>query len=62
MGLMAITNLIAILLLSKLAFKLAKDYNSQRKAGKDPVFDAGQFPEVQTRIEPGVWDDRLKTE
>jgi len=62
MGLMAITNLIAILLLSKLAFKLAKDYNSQRKTGKDPVFDAGQFPEVQTRIEPGVWDDRLKTE
>ena len=40
MGLMAITNLIAILLLSNLAIKLAKDYNAQRKAGKLPTFDA----------------------
>lgn len=37
MGLMAITNLIAILLLSNLAIKLAKDYNAQRKAGKLPT-------------------------
>ncbi len=34
MGLMAITNLIAILLLSGIAFKLAKDYNQQLVAGK----------------------------
>ncbi|HBO3455799.1 sodium:alanine symporter family protein [Pseudomonas aeruginosa] len=58
MGLMAITNLIAILLLSNLAIKLAKDYNAQRKAGKLPTFDARQFPEVQQKLEPGIWDDR----
>ena len=37
MGLMAITNPIAILLLSNLAIKLAMDYNAQRKAGKLPT-------------------------
>ncbi|MBT8768623.1 sodium:alanine symporter family protein [Pseudomonas boanensis] len=58
MGLMAITNLIAILLLSKLAFKLAKDYNAQRKAGKLPTFDASQYPEIQAKLEPGVWDKK----
>ena len=60
MGLMAITNLIAILLLSNLAIKLARDYNDQRKAGKLPTFDASQFPEVQAKLEPGVWDNRAK--
>ncbi|MBX9756462.1 MAG: alanine:cation symporter family protein [Pseudomonadaceae bacterium] len=60
MGLMAITNLIAILLLSNLAIKLARDYNGQRKAGKLPTFDASQYPEVQAKLEPGVWDNRAK--
>lgn len=60
MGLMAITNLIAILLLSNLAIKLARDYNAQRKAGKLPTFDASQYPEVQAKLEPGVWDNRVK--
>jgi alanine or glycine:cation symporter, AGCS family len=60
MGMMAITNLIAILLLSNLAIKLAKDYNAQRKAGKLPTFDASQYPEIQAKLEPGVWDERVK--
>lgn len=38
MGLMVIVNLIAILLLSKVAFAALKDYKEQRRAGKDPVF------------------------
>ncbi|WP_339486098.1 alanine/glycine:cation symporter family protein [Pseudomonas sp. EL_65y_Pfl2_R95] len=58
MGLMAITNLVAILLLSNLVFKLAKDYNAQRKAGLLPTFDAAQYPEVQEKLEAGIWDDR----
>jgi AGCS family alanine or glycine:cation symporter len=58
MGLMAITNLVAILLLSDLAIKLARDYNQQRQAGKLPTFDASQFPELQSKLEPGIWDDR----
>lgn len=56
MGLMALTNLIAILLLSNLAIKLANDYNAQRKAGKLPTFDASQYPEIQSKLEPGIWD------
>ncbi|EMH4147557.1 sodium:alanine symporter family protein [Providencia stuartii] len=56
MGLMAITNLIAILLLSGIAFKLTKDYNLQRKAGKIPTFNIAQHPELKTQVEEGIWD------
>ncbi len=38
-GSMAWLNIIAILLLTKPALKLLKDYESQKKEGKDPVFD-----------------------
>ncbi|WP_430487877.1 alanine/glycine:cation symporter family protein [Priestia flexa] len=38
MALMAITNLVAIILLGKVAIAVLNDYLSQRKAGKDPVF------------------------
>lgn len=40
MGLMAIINIISILLLGKIAVKCLKDYTSQKKQGKDPVFKA----------------------
>ncbi len=40
MGLMAITNLIAITLLSKIAFATFQDYMAQKRQGKDPVFKA----------------------
>ncbi|MGD6794743.1 alanine/glycine:cation symporter family protein [Metabacillus indicus] len=43
MGLMAVTNLIAIAILSKLAFKVLKDYARQRKEGKNPVFKASSI-------------------
>jgi AGCS family alanine or glycine:cation symporter len=39
-GLMAWLNIIAIILLRKPALKVLKDYEKQRKAGKDPVFKA----------------------
>lgn len=38
MGLMAIVNIIAIFLLGKVAIKVLKDYESQKKQGKKPVF------------------------
>ena len=38
-GTMAWVNVIAILFLSKKAYTLCKDYDDQRKAGKDPMFD-----------------------
>ena len=56
MGFMAIVNLVAIALLSGVAFKLLKDYNEQRRAGLDPVFTRARLPEVKN-IE--VWEDEL---
>ena len=44
---MAIINLIAIVLLSKIAFKALDDYKKQKRAGiKDPIFDASSIPEL----------------
>lgn len=38
MGLMAVVNIIAIFLLSKVAIKVLSNYEKQRKEGKNPVF------------------------
>ncbi len=38
MGLMAIVNIIAILLLGNTAIKTLKNYEEQKKAGKKPLF------------------------
>ena len=40
MGCMAIVNIIAILILGNIAMKVLKDYETQKKAGKNPVFKA----------------------
>lgn len=58
MGLMAIVNLVAILLLSGIVVKLAKDYNRQLSEGKVPTFDANDFPELQSQLEEGIWDNK----
>ncbi|MCW8347887.1 sodium:alanine symporter family protein [Vibrio sp. ZSDZ65] len=57
MGLMALVNLVAIILLSGIVVKLAKDYNQQLKAGKVPTFDANDYPELKSQLEPGIWDN-----
>lgn len=56
MALMAVTNLVAILLLSGVVITLAKDYNVQRDSGRLPVFDVNKYPELKQQIEPGIWD------
>jgi alanine or glycine:cation symporter, AGCS family len=56
MGLMALTNLIAIALLSGIAFRLLKDYTRQRGEGRDPVFTRDRLPGV-TGI--AVWENEL---
>ncbi|SDK49110.1 MULTISPECIES: alanine/glycine:cation symporter family protein [Bacillales] len=38
MALMAVTNIVAIIGLSKIVFKVSKDYSDQLKAGRQPVF------------------------
>ncbi|WP_067247182.1 alanine/glycine:cation symporter family protein [Microbacterium resistens] len=54
MGLMALVNLIAILLLSGIAFRLLKDYTAQRREGRDPVFTRDRLPDVHGI---SVWED-----
>lgn len=44
MGLMAITNLIAITLLGRLAFIILRDYEKQKKSGLDPIFKISSIP------------------
>lgn len=44
MGVMAIINLISISRLSKIAFIALKDYDRQKKEGKNPVFTADVIP------------------
>ena len=51
MGLMAVINLIAIVLLSNIAIKAYKDYATQKQAGKDPVFYASSIPELGNEVE-----------
>ncbi|AHF73611.1 alanine-sodium transport protein [Candidatus Sodalis pierantonius str. SOPE] len=55
MGLMTITNLIALLLLSPVVLMLANDYNSQRAIGKLPTFYAANFPAIAPQLAPGLW-------
>ncbi|KAA6451981.1 alanine/glycine:cation symporter family protein [Bacillus swezeyi] len=58
MGLMAIINLIAILLLSGIAAKVLKDYAVQRKEGKNPVFKASS---IQGLKNTEAWGDEKET-
>ena len=50
-GLMAWLNVIAILLLRKPALILWRDYQQQRKAGKDPVFRAEDHKDIKNTSE-----------
>jgi len=56
MGFMAAINLVAIVLLSGVVVRLARDYLAQRDAGREPDFDPRLLPELADVIEPGVWD------
>lgn len=52
-AMMAWLNIVAILILSQKGFAILKDYETQKKAGKDPVFDPKKFDIEDTT---GVWD------
>ena len=51
MGLMTLCNLLAIFLLGKYAMRLLKDYQAQRKAGKNPVYHSSTIPEIADETE-----------
>ncbi len=55
MGMMAIINLVAICLLSGIAFALLKDYQTQSKAGIKPTFDRRKFPQLDKQLDRDVW-------
>lgn len=50
MGLEAVVNIIAILLLSRIAFDTLKDYEKQKKQGKDPVFHESNIGITNTDV------------
>ncbi|RXZ46476.1 alanine:cation symporter family protein [Agromyces fucosus] len=56
MGIMALINLVAIALLSGIAFRLLRDYTRQRRDGRNPVFTRALLPDVGG-IE--CWEDEL---
>ncbi|MFV8572055.1 alanine/glycine:cation symporter family protein [Marinobacter sp. SBS5] len=55
MGLMAVINLIAIVLLSGTVTKLTKDYLAQRKEGLVPQFKSKDYPELHEKIDSNIW-------
>jgi AGCS family alanine or glycine:cation symporter len=46
-----------MLLLSRIVVKLAKDYNQQLKAGRVPKFNIRDYPELESQLEKGIWDE-----
>ncbi|KPZ69009.1 Amino-acid carrier protein AlsT [Shewanella sp. P1-14-1] len=58
MGLMALVNMIALLLLSGLAVRVINDYRQQIKAGEEPMFDTDKFPELAEQLEDGIWKNK----
>lgn len=58
MGLMALINIVAIVLLGHIAFQALSDYQNQRKQGKDPTFYSDTIPGLK-----GVetWEPKSKS-
>ncbi len=57
MSLMALLNIVAILLLSKVALAVAADFNRQLDAGQRPTFEPERIPEVKGALAEGVWGE-----
>ncbi|WP_417760133.1 alanine/glycine:cation symporter family protein [Shewanella sp.] len=56
MGLMALVNILALVLLSGVAFRVITDYRDQLAAGKEPEFDKTQFPDIAQQMDDQVWN------
>lgn len=55
MGLMVVVNLIAITLLSRIAFDVLRNYMQQKKAGRDPQFVKSSVKGLE---DVECWDDK----
>jgi alanine or glycine:cation symporter, AGCS family len=54
MGLLAVVNLAAVILLIKVGLRIMRDYDEQKRAGiAHPVFDPGKFPDLN--IDRKAW-------
>ena len=63
MASMAVINLIAILILSPIVWRLLKDYVRQVKAGKQPVFNIEEHKELIRRgVDPLIWTQKNVTD
>lgn len=51
MALMTLCNLAAIVMLGKYAIRLLRDYQAQKRAGKDPVYHSSTIPEIADETE-----------
>ena len=52
MAFLVLCNLVAIIILSRYAFRLLEDYRAQKRNGiKDPIFKKSQFPDIEKDIE-----------
>ena len=55
MGLLAVVNLIALIMLFKCGLRILKDFDGQRRQGiKQPIFDANQHPDLD--LDPKAWE------
>lgn len=56
MASMAMINLVAIVLLAPIVWLVLKDYQKQVKAGKEPIFNIEDHPELLKRgVDAEVW-------
>ncbi|RMH92911.1 alanine:cation symporter family protein [Lysobacter pythonis] len=55
MGLMALINLGAVLLLSGVVVAITRDYDAQRAAGREPEFDASTCPGLAEKVDRSIW-------
>ena len=58
-GVLAVLNLIAVMLLAPEAVRVIKYHFAQRAAGHEPEFDPAAFPELE--IDPDDWSTPAQT-
>ncbi|WP_341368917.1 alanine/glycine:cation symporter family protein [Yoonia sp. BS5-3] len=60
MGILAVVNLLALMMLFPIAMRIIADFRAQLAAGVEkPVFDPAQFPDLDT--DPTAWPDAPKS-
>ncbi len=55
MGLMAVINLVAVILLSGTVVRLTRDYFGQRREGREPRFHIAEFPDLADGVNRDIW-------